>query len=61
MEELKETTYSSKVINIESDFSDIDPETIIDITNKDTDTTLFQKDLSEECYSLAQQIYKKLI
>lgn len=61
MEEVNDTKVSTKVENIESDYSDIDPENTIDITNKETDTTLFQRSMADECYSLAQQIYNKLI
>lgn len=60
MEETNETKVSTKTENIESDFSDIDPENTIDITNKETDTTLFQKSMIDECISLAKIIYNKL-
>lgn len=64
MEELKDKKdekISDKIENIDSKFSDIDPENTIDITNIETDTTLFQRSLINECYSLAQTIYNKLI
>lgn len=60
MEETNEIKLSTKTENIESDFSDIDPENTIDITNKETDTTLFQKSMIDECISLAKIIYNKL-
>lgn len=60
MEETNKTKLSTKTENIESDFSDIDPENTIDITNKETDTTLFQKSMINECISLAKIIYNKL-
>ena len=60
MEETNEIKVSTKTENIESNFSDIDPENTIDITNKETDTTLFQKSMIDECISLAKIIYNKL-
>lgn len=60
MEETNKIKLSTKTENIESDFSDIDPENTIDITNKETDTTLFQKSMIDECISLAKIIYNKL-
>ena len=61
MAEIKTTTEKkpSTVENIESDFSDIDPENTIDITNRETDTTLFQRSLMEDCITLAKIIYNK--
>jgi hypothetical protein len=62
MEEIKDNLkVDNKTQNIESDYSDIDPENTIDITNRETDTTLFQRSLVDECYSLAQKIYNKLL
>lgn len=61
MAEIKTTTEkkSSTVENIDSKYSDIDPENTIDISNTETDTTLFQRSLMEDCISLAKIIYNK--
>ncbi len=61
MAEIKTTTEKNynAVENIDSKYSDIDPENTIDISNTETDTTLFQRSLMEDCISLAKIIYNK--